>query len=299
MHTRRNFLQTAVAAGAALALPATAGAIEPIRRNGKAHLRLSLAAYSYNRHLALKGKAKPTMTLEDFIDTAAGMDLPAVELTAYYFPRTTPEYLAAIKGRCTRLGLDVSGTAVGNNFCVASPDALRTQLNSVKSWVEHSARLGAKTMRIFAGNAPRGEDVEAVRKRCVAAIQEACDHAAKHGIFLALENHGGITATADQLLALVRAVKHDWFGVNLDTGNFHTPDPYADMARAAPYAVVCQVKTEVFPAGKQKEEADLSKVLGILRKAHFRGYVALEYEAREDPKTAVPRYVAALKKLVG
>jgi hypothetical protein len=71
------------------------------------------------------------------------------------------------------------------------------------------------------------------------------------------------------------------------------------MARAAPYAVVCQVKTEVFPAGKPREEADLSKVLGILRKAHFRGYVALEYEAREDPKTAVPRYVAALKKLVG
>jgi sugar phosphate isomerase/epimerase len=299
MHDRRRFLRTALAAGAGLALgPAGACAIEPIRRTGKSHLRLSLAAYSFNRYLALKGKAKPTMTLEDFIDFAAGLDLGAVELTAYYFPRTTPDYLARLKGRCTRLGLDVSGTAVGNDFCVADPAALRGQLASVKSWVEHSARLGAKTMRIFAGRVPRGDTEEAARKRCVAAIQEACDHAAKYGLYLALENHGGITATAEQMLALVKAVKHDWFGVNLDTGNFHTPDPYADLAKIAPYAVTVQIKTEVFPGGR-KEDADLPKVAGILRTAGYRGYVALEYEAKEDPKTAVPRHVAALKKLMG
>ena len=60
-----------------------------MRRTGKADIRLSLAAYSYNRHLNLRGKAKPTMTLEEFIDTAAKMSLPAVELTAYYFRETT------------------------------------------------------------------------------------------------------------------------------------------------------------------------------------------------------------------
>jgi sugar phosphate isomerase/epimerase len=295
MHTRRTFLHTAFAG---LALAPVAGAIEPIRRIGKAQLRLSLAAYSYNRHLSLRGKKKPTMTIEDFIDTAAGLDLGAVELTAYYFPRTTPEYLAAIKGRCTRLGLDVSGTAVGNDFCVAGAAALKAQIASVKSWIEHSARLGAKTMRIFAGRVARGDTEEAARKRCIAAIQEACDHAARHGLYLALENHGGITATCDQFLAIVKGVKHDYFGVNLDTGNFHTPDPYGDLARAAPYAVVVQLKTEIFPGGR-RESADLKRLTGILRTAGYRGYVALEYEAKEDPKTAVPRHIAALKKLMG
>src|SRR5262249_59592817 len=99
-------------------------------------------------------------------------------------------------------------------------------------------------------------------------------------------------------LAIVKAVKHDWFGVNLDTGNFHTPDPYADLAKAAPYAVVVQVKTEVHPQGKKTEEADLKKVTDILRKANYQGYVALEYEAKEDPRTAVPRAIAELKKLM-
>jgi sugar phosphate isomerase/epimerase len=298
MNTRRQFLHSALTAGAGLALAGSASAIEPIRRTGKPHLKLSLAAYSYNRYLSRRGKTKPAMTLEDFIDIGASLNLDAVELTQYYFARTTPDYLAGLKGRCTRLGLDVSGTAVGNDFCVPDSAKLKAQKASVKAWIEHSSRLGAKTMRIFAGKVAKDDTEEKARARCVEAIGEACDHAAKYGLFLALENHGGITATAEQLLAIVKAVKHDWFGVNLDTGNFHTSDPYADLAKAAPYAVVVQLKTEVFP-GKKKEDADLKKVLGILRDANFRGYVALEYEAKEDPKKAVPRHIAVLKKLLG
>jgi sugar phosphate isomerase/epimerase len=297
--TRRQFLQSSLLAGTGLALgAASAAAIEPIRRSGPPHLRLSIAAYSYRQALDLKRKPKPTMTLDDFIDRAADMDLDAVELTAYYFPNTTPDYLAHLKGRCTRLGLDVSGTAVGNNFCIADADKLRAQIDSVKQWIEHSARLGAKTMRIFAGNVAKSDSEDKARQRCVAAIQEACDHAAKYGIYLALENHGGITSTAEQVLALVKAVEHDWFGLNLDTGNFQTADPYADLEKIAPYAVTVQIKSEIQRRGMKKEEADLKRLIDILRTARYRGYVALEYEAAEDANTAVPRHIEALQKLV-
>jgi sugar phosphate isomerase/epimerase len=302
MHTasRRQFLQSSLFAGTGLILGAgSAAAIEPIRRSGPSHMRLSLAAYSFRQDLDLKRKPKPAMTLDDFIDLAAGMDLDAVELTAYYFPETTKDYLAHLKGRCTRLGLDVSGTAVGNNFCVTDPDKLKEQIDSVKKWIEHSAFLGAKTMRIFAGNLPKGDSEDKARERCVAAIQESCDHAAKYGLYLALENHGGITGTFEQILALVQAVRHDFFGVNLDTGNFHTDDPYADLEKLAPYAVTVQIKTEIERRGlKKKEEADLKREIDILRAARYRGYVALEYEAKEDAHTAVPRHIEALKKLV-
>jgi sugar phosphate isomerase/epimerase len=295
---RRLFLQSALAAGAGLLAAAPAPAIEPIARTGKPHLRLSLAAYSYRKYLDLKLKPRPPMTLDDFADLAAGMDLDAVEPTAYYFADTSPEYLARLKGRCTRLGLDVSGTAVGNNFCHQDPAKLKEQMDYVKTWVEHASRLGAKTVRIFAGSVAKGDTEEAARSRCVEAIQEACDHAGKYGVFLALENHGGITSTPEQILAIVRAVRHDWFGVNLDTGNFHGADPYADLAQLARYAVTVQLKTEIQRAGQKKEDADLRRLLGLLRDAGYRGYVALEYEADEDPKTAVPRHIEALRKLV-
>jgi sugar phosphate isomerase/epimerase len=297
--TRRQFLHSSLLAGIGLALgTASAAAIEPIRRSGPPHLRLSIAAYSFRQALDRKRKSQQPMTLDDFIDLAASMDLDAVELTAYYFPKTTPDYLAHLKGRCTRLGLDVSGTAVGNNFCVADTDKLRKQIDDVKQWIEHSARLGAKTMRIFAGTVAKNDSEEKARMRCVAAIQEACDHAAKYGIYLALENHGGITSTAEQLLALVKAVQHDWFGVNLDTGNFRTDDPYSDLEKVAPYAVTVQIKTEIQRRGMKKEDADLKRLIAILRAVRYRGYVALEYEAAEDARTAVPRHIETLKKLV-
>jgi sugar phosphate isomerase/epimerase len=294
--TRRDFLGSALALGSGALLGGPAAAIEPVQRSGKPHLRLSIAGYSYRDYF--NGKLKPAMTLEDFVDLAAQLGVDALEPTAYYFKDTSPAYLARLRHRCIRHGLDVSGGAVGNNFCHSEPDKLRQEIAGVKDWIERYALLGAKTIRIFSGNTPKGESADQATARCVEAIQEACDHAAKHAIFLALENHGGLTATPESMLKIVKAVKHDWFGVNFDSGNFRTEDPYADLAQIAPYAVTAQIKVEVQRAGKKKEEADLPRLIGILRDANYRGYVALEYEAAEDPKTAVPKHLAELRKLI-
>jgi sugar phosphate isomerase/epimerase len=296
---RREFLLGSLAAAGAVGTGQTPGlAIEPIRRQGRPLLRLSLAAYSFRQALDLRRKP-PTMTYDGFIDLAASMPFDAVEFTEYYFAQTTSAYLSQLKGRCTRFGLDVSGTAIRNDFCVNNATRLKEQIDHVKRWIEHTSRLGGKTVRIFAGAVAKDDKEERARRQCVDAIQEACAHAGQFGIYLALENHGGITATADQMLAIVRAVKSDWFGVNLDTGNFRTKNPYADLERLAPYAVVVQIKTEIQREGKKPEEADLKRKIQLLRAANFRGYVVLEYEAAEDAKTAVPRYARMLRDLCG
>src|SRR5262249_37135531 len=80
------------------------------------------------------------------------------------------------------------------------------------------------------------------------------------GVILAPENHGGgVMTTADELLRIVRKIDSPNFGVNLDTGTFHTKDPYDDFARVAPYAANLQVKTEIRREGKTTEPADLSQ----------------------------------------
>jgi sugar phosphate isomerase/epimerase len=299
--SRRSFMNTALLAGGVLALGhGTAEAIEPIRRIGPTRIRLSLAAYSYRRYLDLKQQGPDRMTYPQFVDACAELPLDAVEFTQYYFPETSPKYLADLKLQCTRLGLDVSGTAINNDFCVADASRLKTQIAHVKQWVEHTSRLGGKTIRIFAGNVPNGVPEERARMQCVEAIQEACEHAGQFGIFLALENHGGIVRTIDQMLAIVQAVKSPWFGVNWDTGGFPAgADPYADLTRLAPYAVVSQIKTHIPRPGGKSEDADLKRLLDILRATGFRGYVALEYEAtNEEPKKAVPRVLATLRKII-
>src|SRR5260370_1326316 len=151
MTTRRAFLTTSLAAGVGLATTRSLPAFEPIADPGKPLIKLSIAAYSFNRSMNLKGKTKPAMTMDDFIEFAAGLGLEAVEPTAYYFPETTREYLTRFRGKCTRLGLDVSGTAIGNDFCKTDPAALPKEISSVNKWIEHASLIGAKTIRIFAG----------------------------------------------------------------------------------------------------------------------------------------------------
>jgi hypothetical protein len=94
-------------------------------------------------------------------------------------------------------------------------------------------------------------------------------------------------------------VQSPWFGINLDTGNFHTADPYASLAQCAPYAVNVQVKTEVRAKdAKNNVPADLPRLAAILRDSGYQGWVALEYEAAEDPRKAVPVALAQLKPLL-
>jgi sugar phosphate isomerase/epimerase len=296
--SRRQFLAASAAVAVTGGLrPPLANAIDPIKRPGdKPDLKLSLAAYSFNAALDLR-KKKPTMTLFEFIDFAADLPLDAVELTSYYWAETTDEYLDKLAAHAAKKKLAVSGVPVGNNFCIKDDARRNKQIQDVKDWTARAAKLGAKTVRIFAGNLEKGDTLEEAQKRVVAAMNECCEVAEKLGVMLALENHGGITDTPEHMLDLVKPVKSKALGVNIDTGNFHTADPYADIAKIAPYGVVAQVKTEVAPNDK-KEEADLARVVKILKDANFHGYVALEYEAKDDPKVAVPKYVKELRKLI-
>jgi sugar phosphate isomerase/epimerase len=271
-------------------------ATEPVKRNGKPHMKLSLAAYSFRDALAGKN---PTMTLDDFIRLCADLNLDGTELTSYYFPKDFNEdYLIHVKQLTFRLGLDISGTAIANDFCLSPGEKRDETLDHTRKWIDYAALMGAPVIRIFAGSVPSGDTEQAAIDRCAAGINESLDHAAKKGVWLALENHGGITATPQQMLRIIEQVKESpWFGVNLDGGNFQTADPYSDLARIAPYAINAQLKTEVAPGGK-KEEADLARVVRILADAGYRGYIVLEYEAKEDAKTAVPRHIETLRKII-
>ena len=298
---RRTFFKTAVA-GTALAaaggwLASPAPAAPPIKRNGKPHMKLSLAAYSFRKYLA--EEKPPTMTLDDFIRLCADLNLDGTELTSYYFPKDfNDEYLIHIKQLTFRLGLEISGTAIANDFCLAPGEARDKTLAHTRKWIDNAALMGAPVIRIFAGQVPAGDSEQTAIDRCAAGINESLEYAAQKGVLLALENHGGITATPAQMLKIIEQVKDSpWFGVNLDAGNFHTADPYGDLAKIAPYAINVQLKTDLTPLGK-REDTDLARVVKILADAGYRGYIVLEYESTEDPKTAVPRHIETLRKII-
>lgn len=297
--TRRDLFRLGVAGAGALAIGGEAAAtIDPALRKSPSTtpFKLSVAAYSYRQFLS---GAKQSMTLFDFIDRCAAMGTDGVELTEYYFEKpVTPEYVSRLKYRAYLMGQAITGSPTSNTFTMPAGPERDKQIEKVRQWIDVAADLGAPTIRIFAGNAPRGMEESVARRNVVESVESLCGHASKRGVFLGLENHGGVVAGPDGLLEIIQAVKCPWVGINLDTGNFRTDDPYADIARCAPYAVSVQYKTEVSVAGK-RGEADFPRIVKILREANYRGYVTLEYEAAEDPMVAVPRIVAEMRKHLG
>lgn len=293
--SRRGFLLRGglAAAGLAAAGGRTGLAIEPIARKGPPRLKLGICAYSYRQLLTRK---EEPMTLEGFLEKAAELDFDGVELTSYYFRDTSAGFLRRLRARAFQLGLDVAGTAVGNNFCLPPGPARDKQIEMTKRWIEHSEALGAPVIRIFAGTRQKGQSEEDAHKILVETIEECCAYAGEHGVFLALENHGGPTATAEGTLKILRDVKSPWLGANLDTGNFHSADPYAEIAAVAPYAITTHVKVEVRAAGQEVRPADFPRIVRVLREAGYRGYLSIEYEAKEDPLTAIPRHAKALRE---
>ena len=297
--SRRTLLKqlSAVTSGAALAAATLRTgllqAIEPIQRNGRSKFKFSLAAYSYRDLLASK---PPKLTLDEFVADCAQMGLEGTELTSYYFPENvTPEFLNKIRGLAFRLGLDVSGTAVGNDFCNPSGPDREKQIALVKRWVDNAALLGAPVIRIFSGS-PHGTTPEEAHRLAVEGIEECCQYAGQRSIYLALENHGGLTEKVDDMLRIVKDVKSPWFGVNLDTGNFHSDDPYADLAKIAPYAVNVQIKVVVSGPDRKKQPSDYARLAEILSSTGYRGYIVLEFEEPEEPRAACPKYMAEIRK---
>jgi sugar phosphate isomerase/epimerase len=298
--TRREALtRAAVAAGtvAVASLPSPAPAIEPIARNGKAKFKFSLAAYSY-RDLLTSKSGSPALTLDDFIADCAKMQLDATELTSYYFPDpVTDEYLHHIKSLTFRLGLDISGTSTRNDFCVPKGADRDKELAYCKRWVDYADTMGAPVIRVFSGKQRKDQDLAEAHKLAVEGLEECCEYAGQHGVFLALENHGGLTESADGMLKIVRDVQSPWFGVNLDSGNFRSETPYEDLAKIAPYALNVQIKVSIKLNSGSTTKSDYKRLAQIMTDVGYRGYIVLEFEEKgEDPLVECPKELDRLRQ---
>lgn len=303
MISRRHLLSTSFGALAVSTLPA----IEPIKRPGKSRMMLGVAAYSFREYFQWsrdkenkpKGGRKQWSIL-DFVDWCGDNNVPGAEVTSYFFPPDCDEsFCNDVKHRAYLRGVGLTGTAVGNNFALPKGDKLSEQVAYTKKWIDFAAVMGAPHIRVFAGSKPKDLSEEEAVANCLAAYEECLEHAGKKGVFLGLENHGGIVAEPDNLVKMVRAAKSKWAGINFDSGNFHTEDPYSDLAKIAPYAVNVQLKMDIMPKGKPKEESDIKRVIQILRDANYQGWFTLEYERADDPFVSVPRICDELRQMLG
>lgn len=310
--TRRAFLRAAALAPAAFAAASASAAYGPIARHSGSHLRTSLNAYSFLELLNANAKDKSKgIDLFGVCDFCAKAGFDAVDLTGYFFPgypaAPADDYLFKLKRHAFNLGLDISGTGVRNDFTAADPAVRAEGVARLKTWIEVAAKLGAPAIRAFAdsqqpfknwqqasGNAPR-DTVEAYMAE---ALRECAEHGKKFGVIVAVQNHGDFINTGAEHLSLLRRVGHDWCAALVDTGKYLTPDPYADIAVMAPYAVNWQIK-ETMRSTVDSPAVDLPKLVGIIRRSGYRGYIPIETLSMRrkdyDPYIEVAKMLAGLR----
>lgn len=307
---RRSFLATCPVMAAGLLPPGprdmTSQAIanEPLIRTGAPRFRIGLSAYSLRPYFRfMKGKVQkaagddPLSTI-DFLDYCVEQNVEAAELTSYFIAPDedglpSDETLRNIRRAAFVRGVTISGTAIGNNFTVGKGPKLDAEIATAKRWIVKAATLGAPHIRFFAGTAEQLAAKPTRMSEAVQAIQDCATVAAEKGIFLGVENHGRLDS--DQMLELMKRIESPWVGINLDTGNFQTDDPYRDLQRSVPYAVNVQVKTSMRRPDGTKYPADLDRVGHILKDAGYQGFVVLEYED-EDPYEQIPVQLDRMRK---
>ncbi len=295
---RRKFIQSFVTASAVVGAGgfsfAKAQGKQLITGVAKTRFKISLNAYSFNNPLTNK-----KTTLDALIDFCAKEGFDAIDMTGYYFPGypevPTDEYIYQLKNKAHRLGVEISGTGIRNEF--AEPDKTKriAEIAFVKRWIEVAAKLGAPVIRIFTGKSlPANYTWEQVEAWIVEDIKTCVEYGKQHGVIVAVQNHNDFVKTADQAIDIIKKVNSEWFGLILDTGSFVTQEPYSEIKKTADYAVNWQVKEKLNYNGKT-ENMDLEKLFRIIHASSYRGYLPIETLSPGDPFQIVPPFLKQVR----
>ena len=256
-------------------------------------MKLACCSWSYHRAIAA-GR----LTFDAWLRRCAEeLRVDGVDIIAEQMPARGRRGWLAVKKRCADWQLTIVSLSPGNDFGKPAAASRRTQVDAVKRWIEAAVTLGAPRLRIFAGWPPRGK-AEVLWPKMVACIRQVERSAAQAGVILAIEPHneGGFLPDSRRTLKLIRQIHSPWVRINLDTGNYAEPDPYAGLEASMPYAA--HVVAKIHRLNPQGDEVTLhyGKIFAMLKRHRYHGFLTVEYEGEAEERREVPRAVEMLRR---
>jgi sugar phosphate isomerase/epimerase len=295
MTQRRKFLQSILTASAVIGTGNLSFANKKkVGEKDKNRFKISLNAYSFNNLLNNK-----KTTLDELVEFCARENFDAIDMTGYYFPGypqvPTDEYIYHLKNKAHRLGVEISGTGIRNEFGDPDRSKREADIALVKQWIEVAAKLGAPVIRIFTAKAQTpGYTWDQQAAWIIDDIKTCAEHGKKFGVIVAVQNHNDFIKTADQAIGIIKKVDSEWFGLVLDTGSFVTHEPYSEIAKTTRYAVNWQVKEKLNYNGRT-EDMDLEKLCSIIVNSSYRGYLPIETLSPGDAFQIVPPFLKLVR----
>lgn len=260
---------------------------------------------SWSHHGTIKSGE---VSQKDWLAICARQKLDAVELLDLHFPSTDDTYLDDLRCACSDKRLEIACVSVSNDFGLPVKGKREDMERLARKWIEHSSRIGAPVLRVFAGwPGAHKKGLHLVEKfrlwdeMCERLNRLACE-GKEAGIILAIENHNGkgFTKTVDDLFSILDAAPD--LGVCLDTGDYLVGSAdvngYPALERVAPRAVHVHAKLYDLDEKGRDPRQDWPRILDILVEAGFNGALSIEYEGAENPLNALPRGIKYLADLM-
>ncbi|MEP3482076.1 MAG: sugar phosphate isomerase/epimerase family protein [Fuerstiella sp.] len=306
----RRSLLAAVGFAAASCLPkpsqtaqaALVPAIKKTRPN-----RIGVSSYSFWQF-----KNKDLRSVATCIDLAAEWGFDGVEILEMQMTDVSNGALQRLKQQAFVNGLDLCGFSTHQGWVSPDVETRTKNTNKTINSIELAYKLGIPTMRINTGRWGTSKNFDALManrgiepringysdddgfKWVIDGIQECLPTAEKCGVTLGLENHWGLGITAEGVMRIVKAIDSPWLKTTLDTGNF-LEDPYDRLEVMADDAVLVQAKTYYGEGMWYTLDLDYNRIAQLLAKHNYNGYVSLEFEGQEDPRTAIPKSLKMLR----
>ena len=254
--------------------------------------------------------------IEDCIHMAGEMGFDGVEILEAQMPPTHLQdraYLTALKRQAMRAGLELYGLSTHQTFLSPKPEVRKANIDITIASIELAYTLGIPAMRVNTGRWGTSKSFDALMANrgiepplpgyqdedgfpwVIECFEKCMPTAEKCGVVLGLENHWGLARLPEGLLRILKAVNSPWLGATFDMGNY-LEDPYTKLAQIAAVATHVHAKTYFGGGVWYTLDLDYDRIVGILRKVDYRGWVSLEFEGKEAAKTAVPKSLAVLRK---
>lgn len=272
---------------------------------------ISLAQWSLHKKLF----AKEMDNLDFPVVAKNTYGISVVEYVNQFFKDKAKDekYLAELLKRCKDNGVKNHLIMCDGEGELGDLDA-KKRMQAVENhykWVDAAKYLGCITIRVNAFGTGSAEEVQ---KAAIESLSKLGEYAAKTGINVIVENHGGYTSNGEWMATIMKKVNRKNVGTLPDFGNFcvkreggqlwGTPcleeyDKYKGVGEMMPFAKGVSAKTHDFDEQGNCIETDYVKMLKVVKAAGFKGYMGIEYEGDKISEDEGIKKSKALLERVG
>jgi len=223
-----------------------------------------------------------------------------------HFDLSDPAYdLNGVMAAADRFGLRIAniGSYCGGDFVSDDKEARERALVETKAVIDAAALCGARSIRTRPG---LPEDA-AMIDRMVPYYQRAAEYAAKKGVYMGIENHGGPISGNPELCAeLFHKVGNPYAGILYEPCNLASAgvDYKAGFEVMRDYIRHVHIKDAYLIDGKMRTVwlgtgvVDFRWVVASMESLGYEGDYALEYEVHvEAPETGLTKWLDWFQKI--